>query len=417
VYLSRPGPCFGEGALEGCGQACGGSNPFCAAGLYCNADDACAAECIAGQFGWCAEGEVCTFNGRCTPEGQANACSEVKLDIRAEAPSVSLLIDRSGSMSLRLQDNQPPQQTTNDPSRWNLIQDFLVGSADETSGGKSAGLIYSLQNEVKFSFVTYTGTWAENDEGEIFPVDCPLLDWPKNNKTPIKQPLLGAYNRIAQFYRSLSPFAGTPTAPAIEHATDALVTSNKSATKILVLATDGEPESCDAPVLANDSDAVYANKRAIARANVIEAVERAQQSGVLTYVLGVGPETSQTHLDELATAGHGQAWRITAQTIDPERSSLNDAFKKIIYPHVSCIVEISARVITEKACSGSLKLNGADTPLQCNDPNGWALLPDGKRLELKGKACEEFKRPLFDQDPKSTPKVEANFPCTSLETS
>src|SRR5688572_8634612 len=114
---------------EACDQTCDpapGAAQSCPAGFYCSEDGKCDAECTTSG-GQCGSGYHCTANGRCEQDDNPNmpgpdaSCPAVNFTAKAVTPSISLLIDRSGSMA-------DPIGNTN---RYSAIRTSLV---DATNG-------------------------------------------------------------------------------------------------------------------------------------------------------------------------------------------------------------------------------------------------------------------------------------------
>jgi hypothetical protein len=418
--------CTSSNAPAECSIECGASNPFCPDGFFCGSNGTCDAECsqAATSGSACDDTEVCTFNGRCSIKASDNQCATVRLDIKRVVPNVALLIDQSGSMAWPLEIAKP--YSTSNPPRWDLIRDFMIGSSAERTSGTSGGLIYGLQKDVKFSIALYTADWYSTPDTTPRTDDCPAMSWPIVQNTPYRTPILNSYGLISSFYSSASPLAATPTGPALLELANSLHGMPLEGPKIIILATDGEPDTCniEGVTFVGDSAEIEAQKRAVARAEAVQAAQAAlgdgQSPGIQTFVIGVGPDTSNEHLQTLANAGTGVEsspyWKINLGNIAGARAELAAAFRKIIYPFVSCTLELSKQVQADQACAGTVKLNGATESLSCGGDDGWALTEDATHIELKGAACEEFRRPLFDDDPKTNPEVEVDFPCAAVLT-
>jgi hypothetical protein len=110
-------------------------------------------------------------------------------------------------------------------------------------------------------------------------------------------PLPGVGSSITQSLANHTlPDTSTPTPPAlqgaIQHATDWAKNHTDDVT-IVILATDGDPSEC--PIPSNSTGSLLSNVEAIAAAGV------AQTPKILTFVIGVGTDTS--NLNGIAMAG------------------------------------------------------------------------------------------------------------------
>jgi hypothetical protein len=94
----------------------------------------------------------------------------------------------------------------------------------------------------------------------------------------------------------------TPTGESVDAVAAQLVAVNDNSPKVIVLATDGEPDTCEDP----DAQEAGPARQEAARQLSITSVENAYASGVLTFVISVGQDVALTHLQDLANAGQGQ---------------------------------------------------------------------------------------------------------------
>ncbi len=135
---------------------------------------------------------------------------------------------------------------------------------------------------------------------------------------------------------------------------------------------------------------------------MVDQIARAYGLGISTYVLSVGADTSDAHLQAVANAGVGGTnapfWKADND------QGLRDALAAIIGEALSCQLALDGEIIDPvKACEeGTVVINNEQ--LQCNNPsNGWRVV-DPTHIELTGEACTTLK---------SSPAVilEASFPC------
>jgi hypothetical protein len=284
----------------------------------------------------------------------AAPCAEVKVDLAPVTPTVLLLVDRSGSMTDPFGDAD---------SRWDALYETLM---DPTTG-----LVRELEGQVRFGVAAYTARDRENDGQTEGP--CPIMN--------VVAPALDNYGAIQDVYGDLVPLDETPTGAALESALTTIRQVHEGGPKIIVLATDGEPDTCARP---------NPNGTAQARVASLLAVQAAFDAHVKTYVVSVGGEAvgnpqAENHMHQLANAGVGMA--PDAEPAAPlyvalEPSELVDAFDDIIGGVRTCTFTLDGTV-TEGGEGGRVTLDGDELDWGTD----WHLL-DEHTLELLGDACE-----------------------------
>jgi hypothetical protein len=375
-----------------CGRACT-DDTGCAPGLHCGADRFCTAEC--GPNLNCPNGVSCSTRGQCsnlpTDGGPGfgdggldsglppDACAEVDVTIQKITPTVLLLVDQSQSM----QDNEFPAGSG--VTRWDALRSALIDP--------DGGIVQRLENDVSFGVTLYS--WKAGD------VQCPALV-----KIPWK---IGNYTDIYNVYSTESVSDNTPTAESIMSVIgfdDAGVMNNTgfaSATtpgpKILVLATDGDPDWCGDP---------NSNGTQPPRDFTEWATARTYSAGIPTYVISVDTEIDPVHQQHVANLGQGLPANQVADAAAVYRPTTKDelvtALNSVILGVRSCKFTLNGSVVSGTENEGSVTLNG--TPLTYNDPNGWKL-DSPTQLELVGTACNTLKTTLDAQ-------VKVRFPCAAI---
>lgn len=362
-------PCAGD--YNGmCGAPCAATDS-CANGMFC-AEGACTADCSPNSP--CAGGFVCDQDGQCvldprtgTPqddgngatgvpddEGPGSGCLDVEVAFREEIPSVMLVVDRSGSMEA----NFPGAA-----DRWEAVKQALIDPDD--------GVVRRLEDRVRFGLMLYT-----SDGG--FP-DCPQLI---GEEIPIA---LNNYEAIFNAYAPTDYFdsGDTPTAEAIVEARKVLTAFEGAGSKIIVLATDGEPDTCE------DSDAH--NEQTNAQS--VQTVQETFTMGIDLSVIAVGDDVGEDHLQDLANAGAGRALNGSegnATAYEPsDTDGLVADFTAIINGVRSCEVELNHMVSADQAALGTVLFDG--TPLGFEDADGWRL-SSPTAIELLGDACDRLKQ-------------------------
>jgi von Willebrand factor type A domain len=321
-----------------------------------------------------------------TPE---MACASTSITANRVLPTVMLVVDGSTSMEMPYGDPPPTDGGMPDPmappqsSRWQAIRDALVKP--------DVGVVPTLQGLVHFGLALF-GTQPT----------CPL-------PTGIVMPKLGNYDAInAGMPMGTPPGLFTPTGPALDQVVTMLPDSANFVDKvvgpqIIVLATDGDPNSCGSmdifsPIPVTD----YAPS--------IAAAMKAQAKHIKMYVVNVGKDAAATHLQEMANIGAGLPGNMSpgAMVYYPEDpASLAETLKTLIGAELSCDLELQGKgVKMGLECMGKVVLNGQELP--CNGADGWKLL-DETHIQLQGAACDSFKDAV-------DASLIANFPCQVIIT-
>lgn len=287
--------------------------------------------------------------------GPDAACPAVHFMATQVTPSIQLLIDRSGSMDTAL-----PNTNT---SRYQAMHDALVGGT---------GVVTTLQNKVYFG-------------ASLFSADSPCPRLYSQGRA------MANYGTIKSLIESQSPNGNTPTAPSIDAvvADFALSPPPMGSPPVIVLATDGLPNSCN-----SNSDTT---------AETVVAAKAAYTAGIRLFVLGIAG-VNDNFLQQVANAGAGvQANQPNAPYYTANSpAQLQAAFQQIIGGVVSCDLTINGTIDTNQAGSGTVTLNG-QTLVYGQD---WTLV-NGNTIELQGAACDNLKN-------SSNPSVDASFPCGSV---
>ena len=365
-------------APAGCADSCpSGSDSECGLGTHC-LNGSCEAQCTNSQG--CDENSFCNVRGRCQMAaggtggtgntGGGNSCQSVTITPTRSIPNVMFLVDQSGSMT-----------------------DSFSGANDrwEAAHGAITGIVDSLDSIVRFGLTTYT-----SDNGNVN-LPCPRLptqvDFALGNSTDI-----GNSSIYPPSYPS-NDGADTPTGDSI----DALMSIIQNAPPpadgptIIVVATDGEPDTCEE---ANPQNG---------QAEAVAAATGAHAAGVDVFILSVGDEVGASHLQDMANVGVGLAENGSEGDapywVGNNPQQLEDAFTEIIGASISCDIQMDKRFDDQiKACEqGDVRLNGI--PLSC--PSEWRVKPDADDvIQLVGAACTTFKT--------EASTFSATFPCGAI---
>ncbi len=382
-----PGGCSGSsGGTSVCdqlGDACGGECTFdqdCPNGTHCGANGSCTAECTP-DGGQCGMDRHCDSTGQCQDgEGGSggsgvggigggtnggtggSGCIDEDVKFEPQTPTVVLLVDQSGSMT----------ENFAGTSRWNAVYNALFDAPN--------GVVLTLEDKVRFGLSLYTS------HGGFKGGECPILTE--------QSVALGNYAALEALYSANDPDGDTPTGESITAVAAELAQVTEPGDKAIVLATDGEPDNC------MDADAHNATSQQIS----VDAATAAYGQGIRTYVIAVGSDISDAHLQDVANAGTGTTsgpdapfWKANNQ------SGLIDAFNTIIEGVRSCVFDLNGTVSTEAQDKGTVNLDGKS--LGQDDPNGWRL-NSPSQVELVGDACEAIKSGDHD--------IKISFPCGSI---
>ncbi len=338
------GPCDSPNPAPACAQSCTDDDD-CPSGYFCGADKVCTAECTVGG-GECASGEVCDDRGQCVDEA---SCPSVVVSVTARTPTVQLVIDRSGSMT----------QGFGGTNRWAAVRAALTGPS---------GVVTELESRVLFGGTTYSSDRSGT---------CPDVE-----STPMR-----AFGNRAAIDALLARnlLTDTPTGESLRPVIDELIAGRPpdggAYTPVILLATDGMPDTC-ADV---DEDGNVA-----AQNLSISQTERAYAAGITTYILSVGNQVGDPHLQRVANAGVGQPVATGTAPFykanDP--GQLTAALRAIISGAISCQLDLSSDIadVTLAEQSGIVSLGGM--PLVHG--TDWRLV-DQNTIELLGMACDRFR--------------------------
>ncbi len=345
-----------------CNEACDplpGAANSCPSGWHCSPDGFCDAQCTVGG-GQCGDGYECTADGNCVGTGMGMngpdmACPAVNFTPMPATPSILLVLDRSGSMT----------QDLGGVTRYNAMRTALTSAT---------GVVTGLQTKAYFGAGLY-GCGAATTL--INPVPRAL-----NNAATIDTYLAGN-----------APAGNTPTAEALTEAraTFAAAPPPAGSPPVIVLATDGEPNSCNGGI-----------NQAQANANSVAAAGAAFAAWIPVYVLAMN-QNSQ-HFQDVANAGQGHVAGQPNITYYPTTSAadLQAAFQTIINGVISCDLSLTQSIDDASASSGTVVVNGVTLQYGVD----WILV-GGNVIRVQGAACAQLRN-------SANPMVSATFPCGSI---
>ncbi len=295
-----------------------------------------------------------------------DACIELQVVFERATPTVMLLIDQSNTMTIRFEDGAMGR------SRWNTVRDVLTDPI--------SGLIPKLQSSVRFGLALYS---AKD------PTHCPAL-------TEVGF-ALDNYQAIYDVYAAQEVLDHTPTSESLKSVAAELAKYPEPGPKAIVLATDGNPDNCQ-----NLDDNNSPDGGAVSKALVVAAVEQAFSQGISTFVISVGDEIAEQHLQDLAKAGRGGAADASFyRALDT--NVLESAFGSILTSVQSCDFTLNGIVQSSDAPRGSVELDGVELGYGAVD--GWDM-PTSDVVRLHGEACESAKL--------SADSLAIQFPCGTI---
>jgi hypothetical protein len=376
----------------GCDTACNPSAAStCAPGYHCASGGKCDLFCT--QTGnECGDGYSCTSDGFCIKTGGNGSgsaapdasCPALHFTPSKVTPTVELLLDQSGSM------NEDYGTGANPPSRWDALRTALI---DPTNG-----VVTKLANQVVFGAALYSSVSEEVGGKQVGKAPCPSLtglDRPRaiNNAAAIRQLL------------QLDPQEDTPTGESI----DAIVADfaahppANNSPKIIVLATDGLPDTCaDAdPPQTNPVDPRQLATNAVS----VAAAQRAFAAGVKLFFLFIGDDQAGNHPQEMANAGAGldPATGRAPFYVATNATELTNAFSTIIGGVISCDLRLDSQLDPKDAPGGTVTIDDRILTFGTD----WNLDNDGITIHILGNACTMLKTA-------TNPVVDAAFPCGTI---
>ena len=281
-------------------------------------------------------------------ETGASECPQLQQILVPQVPTFQIVLDTSASMAFDF----------DGISRWDAMIDTLVGSN---------GVVSELQSNIRFGISLY-----HNPGGT-----CPTVEE--------IAPQLDAADEILTLLQASAPEGDTPTGESIDVIAANLKQDAWNGEKYLLLATDGEPDTCAIP------DPQTMMETNMVRQTAVDAVAQAFDEDIQTFVISVGDEIAEAHLQELANAGQGVASGDpdAAFYVALDQNALVKAFDDIISGLRSCEIELPSELMTQFVDTCTVTVNNMEYGY--DKPNGWRL-NDPTHIELVGAACEAIQR-------------------------
>lgn len=284
-------------------------------------------------------------------------CEAIDLTIDELRPSVTLLVDQSGSM----RQGYPSRGSAE--TRWMVVRQALLDPMQ--------GVVATLQQSIQFGLVFYTS--HNGFSGGV----CPILSSVSS--------ATDNYEEIRSLYDGMSPDDDTPTGAAIDQVVKDIAAAQRKGPEVLLLVTDGDPDTCQVPDPQEG------------QVQAISAAAQAFAQGVDFYVLGVSSDISGDKLQQLANAGKGKplnaVWGIDADAAQPYQASDNVAgltaqLRDILARVPLCEVELERDIAVDELARSSVTLDGE--ALAYGAPDGFQL-KDPRHLQIVGQACETLR--------------------------
>lgn len=293
------------------------------------------------------------------PTGVAN-CGQQSMNTSKQAVDVLLVLDRSGSMGDDIAQDCKCLSSSNSSSaacpnmttckdRWSTVSSAVTATVTSTP-------------DIHWGLKLFS-TPGGGDSGRIRGGNqCGV-----SNQVEVAVGA-NAASAIQQVIQATSPGNNTPTAAAIAAATAYLKTLNDPNNKVILLATDGEPNCGPGGASNSDVDGTVA------------AITAAKTGGFQVYVIGIGPSVG--NLDKFAVAG-GTSKYFPATSA----KELADALASISVTVASCSFMLTA--VPPDANNVAVYL---DKSLLKQDPsNGWGFGATSQAIVLNGEACNQIK--------------------------
>lgn len=284
-------------------------------------------------------------------------CEAVSLTIDELRPSVTLLVDQSGSM----RQGYPTRESGQ--TRWTVVRQALLDPMQ--------GVVPTLQQSIQFGLVFYTS------HNGFTGGTCPILS--------SVRAATDNFEEIRGLYDGTYPDDDTPTGAAIDQVVNEIAAARRKGPEVLLLVTDGDPDTCQVPDPQEG------------QVQAISAATKAFVQGVDFYVLGVSSDISGDKLQQLANAGKGKPlnsiWGVDADAAQPFQASDNVAgltaqLRDILERVPLCVVELERDIAIEELARSRVTLDGEALPYSAAD--GFQL-KDPRHLEIVGQACETLR--------------------------
>lgn len=327
-------------------------------------------------------------------ETTLGACAATATAVNREPANVLLLVDRSGSMHIRL----PTGDT-----RWQATKTGLNGLLDALPATTQVGAMMFPQGDAPVN--AYCGINASLND-----VKC-TAGWPEPNgsrRCDVGQyssgvptaPLTAAQSDAIKSHVSASDaefYWGTPLAPALNAAISTQKSSAVKGARSVILLTDGNPTSCSDTGLSNDIGHVVNAARGGVNGDLVR-----------TFVIGVIDDARQAaraeNLSPVAVAGGTARFAgceatnecFYAVNASSFATDIKKAFEAISLQAFDCTFPVPQPKSggTPDPTSLNVEVTGAGgtyvIPRDTSRGDGWDYLPGGTQLQVYGDSCKKL---------------------------
>jgi hypothetical protein len=280
--------------------------------------------------------------------------------------------------------------------RWNVVRNVLFHPED--------GVVSTWEDRVVFGLTLYTAYIPGQDDPT-----CPLLD----------QVDFSIANRDAMLAAMKCSDTGndTPTRESLIQVAQALSQKESDGPKVIILATDGTPDSCECPDYEESAPEACRPSTMVERGGAMMSPELAerfdlvqeskrisQELGIQISVIDVStPDNVELHqhLAEVAEAGGGSLY----SGLEP--ATLRSAFDGLALEARSCEIDLGGEITSGNEAAGTITLDGQELSLLgAEDGDGYRVVSPSQ-LELSGDACQAIKVGNHD--------LRISFPCNAFE--
>jgi len=340
-----------------------------------------------------------------------DACAQGDIVITRRTPMVMFVVDRSNSTSAVYGNADPDAGPV--ITRWQALHDAIMEPTN--------GVIAKTQSEIYIGITLYdSGNLQDAFGGRANPLMCALDptipgcqpdSGPKCPRLLTVPPAKNSFNDIAAIYTEANAGPGglTPTALALAEAYAQLeaqvsgqLDKKANLTPVVILVTDGEPNSCTMEMVQNPNGGPPGIKPDYE--GPVAQVTAAAKKGIKTFVIGIDTSTAGSpaevgpHLDQLAKIGSNTKAFLPANK-DELSTVLVDLMGK-----VNCDVVLNGEIVQGYETKGTVSLNSV--ALEVNGQDGYLVtLPN--RISLQGKACDTFSK-------SEQALLSAKFPCEAI---
>ncbi len=316
-----------------------------------------------------------------TPSDTGGVCEVKSVDSGRVTPDMLIVLDRSGSMR------------SNGVNRWDPSVMALKSITSSLGGTINFGLLAFPGTPVAGPAPAPTPT---NDCSQIQDIlerlACEALNIGSGSGIPnVDTCVAGSLEvpiapnngmAISAALDRMAPNGATPTAVSLKAAHTAIgsglaAIDDSPRAKYALLVTDGAP-NCSSP---NSTGGRGFDNQAVEQS--VAEIAAMAKDGIKTYVIGYNTRSDQqlsAALDRMAQAGN---------TGDKQHRAIEDGnallteFQKIAGAIASC--ELALNSAPPNASFVEVKLDG--NRINLNDPNGWIISADRRRITLQGSAC------------------------------